>query len=303
MPRGRPAKATEAEPPANKRSRTTTTQSSRRKVARPDDDEYGDADSEDELDPSERRRLVSNAVRVLLQCDTNKHPIRRADITSRAFAKYKGSLSTKTTKSIIEDAYEILKDAFGFEVCECQRATKDPSKKKATTSGFILKNTVPESLREGVKWSDTDLTDKGLLITILSLILLNQLPLDRDSLYEQMALLGFSAKDANHPDHLDHAEVGSLEKALKKFCSEGYLTKNKVKGEKRVLFSPGPRSAHEITQESIFAFLATVFGEELDASLLKQLKLQYGSTNTTSTTAAQPPPQTTSTRQIAAQGH
>jgi hypothetical protein len=77
-----------------------------------------------QLDKTEQDKMVSDLVRFILFMDSQKKPIKRADMTKQVFKDHK-NISTQ----MIELAKTRLKDAFGYELVELS-AKKGNSNKR-----------------------------------------------------------------------------------------------------------------------------------------------------------------------------
>jgi hypothetical protein len=65
-------------------------------------------------------------MRLFLFMDHNKHTVRRADITAKVLAEYKGASSRNLLPSLIAEARKRFREIFGFELVELPKPGEPP---------------------------------------------------------------------------------------------------------------------------------------------------------------------------------
>ena len=120
------------QPPPKKRGR------------KPGSADKGDA-SQEVVTPDEHKRLVSQAIQLLLFTNTRKRPIRKDDVNEHVLKDYKGKKSLRRlSKSVFDDAVSKMRDIFGYDVQPLKKPSVkgDPSTSQAAASYYVLINTL-----------------------------------------------------------------------------------------------------------------------------------------------------------------
>jgi len=173
------------------------------------------------LSEEQCEKLLGDVMRLALFLDHKKHPIKRADITTKVLADYKGS---NLTSQLITEAQKRFKTIFGFELVEVPRVQVEASDSNKGTGVYILKNAFPKEAKAILKGDNHQLASQtALLHTILVLIVLSGGVLEADLLFSSLKKLGLHE---DKPDPILH----DWKKLIDYFVKELYLHRHKVPG-------------------------------------------------------------------------
>jgi len=245
----------------------------KRRISRKNTDDYDEDtpptqhQSQVQITPEEREKLVIDMTRYMLFCDSKKVPITRQHINAQVMKEY----NRKLTSTIIEKAKQNLSTIFGYDVVELYKMKNGRPTNK--TSGYILLNKMPASIREKyLQFDDQFAKDMAFLMVIIGLIYLNNKIVPQEMLFDLLKRLGFHEGAQNQ-------YYENWEKFLEKFCDQQYLVRTKCvqqasqqNGKAGYEFSIGPRAIEEIGSKNIVEYIGEVLGEPLDPVTVKALE-------------------------------
>jgi len=243
-----------------------STSKKRRRPSEKDDGDYAasQADNGSDLSAEEKEQLVGDFMRYVLAQDSQKLPAHRKDTMKNLQSRGFGNLKNW----VVEQSKQRFKDIFGYELVEI--------KKKESQKMYILKNLISQDVWNQlniVSLTDFEKQQRGLLLTILGMILISNQVLDSESLYDQLKRLGIREGEP-------HPVFGEWEKLIDNaFVKQLYLTKKKSQdrtrnGKVMYEYKIGPRAIIELDKRKILEFVAGIYGEQLDPIQLKSLEIE-----------------------------
>jgi len=238
--------------------------SKRKASSQKDEGDYTASQSQPAHDISaeEKEELVANFMRYVLAQDSQKLPAKRDDIVKNILSK-----DYSTVKNwVIEQSKQRFRDVFGYELVEIKKIQK---------SAFILRNLISQERLQQFglnNLTDLEKQQRGLLMTILGMILISNHVLDQDSIYDQLKRLGIREQEP-------HPIFGDWEKLIDVFVKQLYLEKRKSQNRSRTgkamyEFKIGPRAMIELGKKRILEFVSSIYGEQVDPVQLKALELE-----------------------------
>jgi hypothetical protein len=217
----------------------------------------------DEVTPEIREHLISNVVRLFLFNESRRVATKRPDIIANAIgAEFKDK---RVTAAVIDEARKRLGELFGFEVVELKLKQKGSY---VLRSKFTPETFTADFLLEFTKTlSDREKSERGLLIIVLSLILINNYSMPQDMLFRYIQQLGFGEASASS---------WWVNAIAKSFPLQSYLIKRKEKAgdTERVVYSMGERSLIEIGKKRILYHVAKMLGEDADPVKLREIEAE-----------------------------
>jgi len=247
----------------------------------PAEDDDVDATQVTQTDNDSFQTMVKSLVRLALSSEYTRHPIRRADITTKVLLT-----QGRQFKNVFDAAQLALRQTFGMEMVELPAKEKVTmiQKRQAQKSGasgsgsasaasksWILRSTLPEKYRipeilppPKVPTQEMEAAYVGLYSFIVGVIMLGggRLPEAKLERY-----LKRTNADQSTP-------VDSRDKLLARMEREGYIQRAREMnaGEETVEYLVGPRGKMEIGEAGVAGFVKAVYGETFDEDAAKRLE-------------------------------
>jgi len=247
----------------------------------PAEEDDVDATQVTQTDNDSFQTMVKSLVRLALSSEYTRHPIRRADITTKVLLT-----QGRQFKNVFDAAQLALRQTFGMEMVELPAKEKVTmiQKRQAQKSGssgsgsasaasksWILRSTLPEKYRipeilppPKVPTQEMEAAYVGLYSFIVGVIMLGggRLPEAKLERY-----LKRTNADQSTP-------VDSRDKLLARMEREGYIQRAREMnaGEETVEYLVGPRGKMEIGEAGVAGFVKAVYGETFDEDAAKRLE-------------------------------
>ena len=246
--------------------------------ASPAEEDDVDATQVTQTDNDSFQQMVKSLVRLAISSEYTRHPIRRADITTKVL-----STQGRQFKNVFDAAQLALRQTFGMEMVELPAKEKVTmiQKRQAQKSGsgaasgasksWILRSTLPEKFRipeilppPKVPTQELEAAYVGLYSFVVGVIMLGggRLPEAKLERY-----LKRTNADQSTP-------VDSKDKLLARMEKEGYIQRAREMnaGEETVEYLVGPRGKMEIGEAGTAGFVKMVYGENFDEDAGKRLE-------------------------------
>lgn len=183
--------------------------------------------------------LVDELVSYLLIANQSKIAIKRQDIIKHVFKD-----NSKAFSGVLNQAKAKLENVFGLKLVELEK------------NCFLLVNNIASAFPED--FEPDDHTRRGLLMTILSLILLDGNEIGENELYENLRKIGV---DVDH----QHDVFGDVRQLINEnFVKQMYLEceKQTAMDPPKILYRWGARARAETTEEDVQDFISSVVANE-----------------------------------------
>eukprot|EP01080_Neovahlkampfia_damariscottae_P011704 gene11704-4938_t len=232
-----------------------------KKSVEDDDEEFVTSTQKDSgITSEEKKALISNLIRLFIIKDSKKLPVTKKDIGTYVMTGKKRGVF----KDVLSEAKNKLKNIFGFDVVEVVKAEQDDSDvakihssnlkaKQSSNTCWILKISKFENEKEDeIEYRNEQLIldeskpKYGLIMVIVSLIMINDAPLEEEFLWRDLKKLGIDRKK-------EHIIFGNPEKLIEQFVKELYLLKvtnpGTIESGPSVTYKTGTRITTEIPQK------------------------------------------------------
>jgi hypothetical protein len=190
-------------------------------------------------------------------------------------------------KEVFSEATKRLLNVFGFEVVEIVKTETDENEvaktqstslksKQAANTCWILKLAkFKDEKDEDIEYRSEQLSVKeskpkyALLMTIISLIMINDSPIEEEILWNQLKKLDIQRK-------VDHVVFGNVEKVLDEFVKVLYLIKKTTTSQdgNSHTYTIGKRTFKEIKEKfEVLKFISGITGTSVDRSTLAEFRM------------------------------
>jgi len=227
--------------------------------------------SQGHREDDKREEVVGRIMRMMLFKHTKKLPVKQAAISKeckeRGWTKF---------QDIIQEAKKRFDTLFGYDLVEIPpwampgTPAGSPAAKKAKTGLYILTNISHEAdeKKEVNQPACQDHPHLGLLMTVLSLILLNKGKIKENMLFRQLDNMMLT----------EDTKVGyganTVKSIIKKtFISQKYLREEKEEGD--IVYVRGARAEVEISEVDVLSFMSQeVFDEPIEDATIAYYREQ-----------------------------